>query len=122
MSRRTALVTGSTDGIGVAIARTLAIGGAQVIVSGRNAERGEQVVESSHEAPQRLDVVRFCGLSVVPTWGLFARSAGRTALFAGQGRVPSAALRKLIASVIAAWAACVSRRALSMTKSWIMPW
>jgi len=46
MSRRTALVTGSTDGIGVAIARTLAIGGARVIVSGRNAERGEQVVKS----------------------------------------------------------------------------
>ena len=46
MSRRTALVTGSTDGIGVAIARTLATGGAQVIVTGRNAERGEQVVQS----------------------------------------------------------------------------
>jgi NAD(P)-dependent dehydrogenase (short-subunit alcohol dehydrogenase family) len=46
VSRRTALVTGSTDGIGVAIARTLATGGAQVIVSGRNAERGEQVVQS----------------------------------------------------------------------------
>ena len=46
MNGRTALVTGSTDGIGVAIARTLAIGGAQVIVSGRNAERGEQVVKS----------------------------------------------------------------------------
>jgi NAD(P)-dependent dehydrogenase (short-subunit alcohol dehydrogenase family) len=43
---RIALVTGSTDGIGVAIARTLAAGGAQVIVSGRNAERGEQVVQS----------------------------------------------------------------------------
>jgi NAD(P)-dependent dehydrogenase (short-subunit alcohol dehydrogenase family) len=46
MSGRTALVTGSTDGIGVAIARTLAAEGAQVIVSGRNAERGEQVVQS----------------------------------------------------------------------------
>src|SRR6266576_1699483 len=43
---RIALVTGSTDGIGVAIARTLAAGGAKVIVSGRNAERGEQVVQS----------------------------------------------------------------------------
>jgi NAD(P)-dependent dehydrogenase (short-subunit alcohol dehydrogenase family) len=43
---RTALITGSTDGIGVAIARTLAAEGAQVIVSGRNAERGEQVVQS----------------------------------------------------------------------------
>jgi NAD(P)-dependent dehydrogenase (short-subunit alcohol dehydrogenase family) len=46
MSRRTALVTGSTHGIGVAIARTLALGGAQIIVSGRNAERGEHVVQS----------------------------------------------------------------------------
>ena len=46
MNGRTALVTGSTDGIGVAIARTLAAEGAQVIVSGRNAERGEQVVQS----------------------------------------------------------------------------
>jgi NAD(P)-dependent dehydrogenase (short-subunit alcohol dehydrogenase family) len=46
MNGRTALVTGSTEGIGVAIARTLAGAGAQVIVSGRNAERGEQVVQS----------------------------------------------------------------------------
>jgi NAD(P)-dependent dehydrogenase (short-subunit alcohol dehydrogenase family) len=46
MSGRTALVTGSTDGIGVAIARTLAAGGAQVIVCGRNTERGEQVIKS----------------------------------------------------------------------------
>src|SRR4051812_42982531 len=46
MNGRTALVTGSTDRIGVAIARALATGGAHVIVSGRNAERGEQVVQS----------------------------------------------------------------------------
>jgi len=44
MSRRTALVAGSTDGICVTIACTLAAEGAEVIVSGRNAERGEQVV------------------------------------------------------------------------------
>jgi NAD(P)-dependent dehydrogenase (short-subunit alcohol dehydrogenase family) len=46
MNGRTALVTGSTDGIGVAIARALAAERARVIVSGRNAERGEQVVQS----------------------------------------------------------------------------
>jgi len=43
---RTALVTGSTDGIGVAIAHALAAEGAGVIVSGRNAERGKEVVAS----------------------------------------------------------------------------
>ena len=41
---RTALVTGSTGGLGVAIARALADAGAFVIVSGRNKERGDDVV------------------------------------------------------------------------------
>jgi NAD(P)-dependent dehydrogenase (short-subunit alcohol dehydrogenase family) len=41
---RTALVTGSTDGIGAGIARTLADEGAFVVVSGRNSGRGEKVV------------------------------------------------------------------------------
>ena len=41
---RTALVTGSTSGIGAAIARTLAGAGAHVLVAGRDTVRGEQVV------------------------------------------------------------------------------
>lgn len=41
---RTALVTGSTGGLGVAIAHALAAEGAAVIVTGRNTERGDAVV------------------------------------------------------------------------------
>jgi NAD(P)-dependent dehydrogenase (short-subunit alcohol dehydrogenase family) len=43
---RTALITGSTDGIGVAIASTLAAAGATVVVTGRNSERGAAVVDA----------------------------------------------------------------------------
>ena len=39
---RPALVTGSTDGIGAGIAHALADGGAYVVVSGRDAPRGEK--------------------------------------------------------------------------------
>jgi NAD(P)-dependent dehydrogenase (short-subunit alcohol dehydrogenase family) len=46
LAGRSALVTGSTDGIGVAIAQALAAEGAHVVVSGRNAERGREVVAS----------------------------------------------------------------------------
>lgn len=41
---KTALVTGSTDGLGRELARALAAGGAHVIVHGRNAERGQALV------------------------------------------------------------------------------
>jgi NAD(P)-dependent dehydrogenase (short-subunit alcohol dehydrogenase family) len=47
---RTALVTGSTDGIGAAIAATLAAEGAYVIVTGRDAARGEKVVAGITES------------------------------------------------------------------------
>ena len=41
---RKALVTGSTDGIGAAIAGALAEAGAQVIITGRDAVKGEKMV------------------------------------------------------------------------------
>lgn len=44
LAGRTALVTGSTGGLGVAIAHAFAAEGAAVIVTGRNTERGDAVV------------------------------------------------------------------------------
>lgn len=58
MLGRTALVTGSTDGIGVGIARTLAAHGAQVVVSGRNVARGEEVVAAIVDKGGRATFVR----------------------------------------------------------------
>ena len=45
LAGKIALVTGSTSGIGEGIAREFAREGARVLVSGRNAERGAQVVD-----------------------------------------------------------------------------
>lgn len=44
MQGRNALVTGATGGIGRAVAIALAREGATVVVSGRDAERGEDIV------------------------------------------------------------------------------
>jgi NAD(P)-dependent dehydrogenase (short-subunit alcohol dehydrogenase family) len=44
LTGQTALVTGSTSGIGKATAQALAALGATVIITGRNAERGAQIV------------------------------------------------------------------------------
>ena len=43
---RRALVTGSSSGIGEAIARMLAEEGARVVVHGRNRERAEEIANS----------------------------------------------------------------------------
>ncbi|OBB30682.1 short-chain dehydrogenase [Mycolicibacterium peregrinum] len=54
---RTALVTGSTGGLGVAIAKALAEQGAFIIVSGRNKERGDSVVAEIRAAGGRAEFV-----------------------------------------------------------------
>jgi NAD(P)-dependent dehydrogenase (short-subunit alcohol dehydrogenase family) len=43
---KTALVTGGTSGIGRAVAKRLAADGAEVIVTGRDRQRGEEVVDA----------------------------------------------------------------------------
>jgi 3-oxoacyl-[acyl-carrier protein] reductase len=46
LAARTAIVTGSTSGIGAATARVLAASGATVVVSGRDAVRAQVVVDA----------------------------------------------------------------------------
>jgi NAD(P)-dependent dehydrogenase (short-subunit alcohol dehydrogenase family) len=58
LAGRTALVTGSTSGIGEAAARMLAAHGAHVIVAGRNRERGEAVVAAIRADGGKADFVQ----------------------------------------------------------------
>ncbi|MFE6399816.1 SDR family NAD(P)-dependent oxidoreductase [Streptomyces alboflavus] len=57
LRHKTALITGSTSNIGQAIAEAFAAEGAHVIVSGRNAERGAEVVAGIRAAGGRADFV-----------------------------------------------------------------
>jgi NAD(P)-dependent dehydrogenase (short-subunit alcohol dehydrogenase family) len=50
LTGKTALVTGSTDGVGRLVARRLGEGGARVLVHGRDAPRGARVVAEIQEA------------------------------------------------------------------------
>ena len=52
---RTAIVTGSTSGIGAAVAVALAADGAHVVISGRDTARGHDVVERIRTAGGRAD-------------------------------------------------------------------
>ena len=54
---RTALITGSTGGLGVVIASTLAAEGALVVVSGRDKQRGDAVVADIRASGGRAEFV-----------------------------------------------------------------
>ncbi|WP_234535326.1 SDR family NAD(P)-dependent oxidoreductase [Streptomyces shenzhenensis] len=58
LAGKTALVTGATSNIGRAIAEAFGAEGAHVVVSGRSAERGAEVVEGIRAHGGRADFVR----------------------------------------------------------------
>ena len=57
LAGRTALVTGSTGGLGVAIASALAAEGALVVVTGRDKQRGDAVVAGIRSSGGRAEFV-----------------------------------------------------------------
>jgi len=61
MSGRVVVVTGSTSGIGVGIARRFALDGDRVVVHGRSVERGEAVVDDLRAQAPGADVRLFLG-------------------------------------------------------------
>lgn len=55
-TRRRALVTGGTDGIGKEIARGLAARGCELLVVGSDAEKGERAVQDLRQSTQNADI------------------------------------------------------------------
>ena len=76
-SGRVALVTGSTRGIGHATAAVLAARGAHVLISGRDDERGHQVVEQIRSDGGRADFLPADLLSATDSAGLAAQALDR---------------------------------------------
>lgn len=83
LAGRTALVTGSTGGLGVAIAKALAAEGALVIVSGRDPGRGDAVVTDIRAAGGRAEFVA----ADLGAGGAQVRALADGALAAAGGRI-----------------------------------
>jgi NAD(P)-dependent dehydrogenase (short-subunit alcohol dehydrogenase family) len=77
---RTALVTGSTNGIGQGVAQALAAAGAHVIVHGRDADRGAQVVDAITSAGGAAE---FLAADLADGAAAITRLAARAAELAG---------------------------------------
>ena len=77
---RTALVTGSTNGIGQGVAQALAAAGAHVIVHGRDAARGARVVDAITSAG---GAAGFLAADLAEGSGAIPRLAARAAELAG---------------------------------------
>jgi NAD(P)-dependent dehydrogenase (short-subunit alcohol dehydrogenase family) len=82
LNSKTALVTGSTSGIGLATARKLANRGAHVLVVGRNSARGEDAVKEIREQGGQADF-----LPATLGDAASAEDLAERALAAGGGRV-----------------------------------
>src|SRR5215470_17898045 len=76
-SRKTALVTGSTDGVGRLVARKLGQAGVRVLVHGRDAERGARVVADIKASGGAADFLS-ADLSVLAEVGRLADAARAT--------------------------------------------
>jgi NAD(P)-dependent dehydrogenase (short-subunit alcohol dehydrogenase family) len=70
LTGKTVLITGSTDGVGRLVARRLGEAGARVLVHGRDAERGAQVVSDIEQAGGATIFLRANLASLVEVWRL----------------------------------------------------
>jgi len=70
LSGKTALVTGSTDGVGRLVARKLGQTGARVLVHGRDAERGASALVQTDGTGQRWSFARIASADLVHAKGL----------------------------------------------------
>ena len=78
LTGKVAIVTGSTSGIGIGIAKVLARQGAHVVVTGRRAERGQAVAEEIRAegfsaSYHRLDILDEAALNRVREKGAYLR-------------------------------------------------